>query len=147
MNPTYQNFDPPPSAPEFFLSCGKPGWQQHAEAQRIHTLPPVSRQALPVRHASRHVTGNNSSPCCASRPCGVCVVAHCPFSVGEEREHRAYQLASTPCGGRGEVEVSERSSRRMPAAYPQVFSGRRSRLASHDRIPPADTLRTQRRNA
>jgi hypothetical protein len=28
-------------------------------------------------------------PCCASSPCGVCIVARCPFSVGEERERRA----------------------------------------------------------
>ena len=32
-------------------------------------------------------TGNSSPPCCASKPCGVCIVAGCPFSAGEEREH------------------------------------------------------------
>ena len=29
----YQNFDPRPSAPGFFLSCGKPGWHHRGEAQ------------------------------------------------------------------------------------------------------------------
>ena len=48
MKPKYQNFDPRPCPPGFFLSCGKRDWQ-HIEmrARRIHTLPPVLRQALP----------------------------------------------------------------------------------------------------
>ena len=32
--------------------------------------------------------GNSSPPCVASSPCGVCNVAGCSFTVGEERERR-----------------------------------------------------------
>jgi signal transduction histidine kinase len=41
--------------------------------------------------------GNSSPPCVASSPCGVCIVARCPFSVGEERERREeeFQQADT----------------------------------------------------
>jgi hypothetical protein len=33
-------------------------------------------------------TGNSSPRCFASKPCGTCIVAGCPFSVGEEWELR-----------------------------------------------------------
>jgi hypothetical protein len=31
-------------------------------------------------------------PCCASSPCRIWNAARCPFSAGEEREHRAPEL-------------------------------------------------------
>ena len=41
-------------------------------------------------------TGNSSPPCVASSPCGVCIVARCPFSAGEEREPRAASAKFPP---------------------------------------------------
>jgi hypothetical protein len=50
----------------------------------------VSSWAAPLRWEtagrSLLVDGKQLAACCASRPCGVCVVARCPFFVGEERE-------------------------------------------------------------
>jgi hypothetical protein len=55
------------------------------------------RTLLAHLHGGRQpgtLMGNSPPPCCASKPCGVCIVARCSFCVGEEREHRVF-LAQT----------------------------------------------------
>src|SRR6516225_387968 len=89
-----------------------PGFPQLREAclassrgGAVHPHPAVCRRkALPVRRVRPlaqgqpiDVTllssmGNNSPPYVASSPCGVCIVARCPFCVGEEREPRVFSV-------------------------------------------------------
>ena len=51
-----------------------------------------------------HVDGKQpAAVLCASKPCGVCIVARCPFSAGEEREPRNFPASSASCVIRAHV--------------------------------------------
>jgi hypothetical protein len=114
-------FLPSSCRPPLLLSCGRLAWQHHGGGA-AHPHPAGLRNDAPlcvaatVRRARPHPArprpslvdvsltsmGNSSPPCCASSPCGICIVAHCPFSVWEEWGPRgsasAYHFLMPPLG-------------------------------------------------
>src|SRR6516164_4349540 len=70
---------------------------EKTDNRRLPTPPSSPRRALlssekaPQQHEGSVILidGKHLPPCFPSKPCGIYVVARCPFSVGGEREHWA----------------------------------------------------------
>ena len=131
-----QNFYPPPSAPGFFLSCEKLGWE-------LTSSSGATRRPMP-QHACSDKRGNSSPPCCASSPCGVCIVVRWRFADTGRAGARQPKFLPPSLGPRVFPELREarlgadqlvRSDEKTKAPA-CVFRQARKQLAAVLRIKP-----------